>query len=161
MGSGKSTVGRKLAKQLGLTFLDLDANIENVTGLSIPDIFSNVGEEGFRQIERHALDATASSRNTVIAVGGGALITRGSMHFAREHGTVVYLEASPEVLAERLGRDRNRPLVQKHASDLLAYVKDKLSERQPVYRQAHYTVDTSGKLPAQLSSEIAALVRVV
>lgn len=161
MASGKSTVGRQLANVIEYKFLDLDDNIEDVSGLTIPEIFSTMGEPGFREMERHALDSTAALQDVVVAVGGGALANKHSLHFALQHGTVVFLSASTEVLTERLSRTDNRPLIRKHGSNLDAYVRDKLAQRLPYYQEAHFTVETDGKSPGQLSSEIASLIRAV
>ena len=151
MGSGKSTIGPRLARVLGLRYVDLDAEIVRLAGMSIPDIFAAEGEAGFRAREREALHA-AVGEAAVVSLGGGALADSENLRFARESGTVVYLRASARALAERLERGRrNRPMLQDESGQQLtgealrARIALLLEQRTAYYEQAHVTIDTSGR----------------
>lgn len=158
MASGKSTVGRLLATKLQYDFLDLDENIEDVTGQRIAEIFDTVGESGFRSIEKHALDATATKRKTVIALGGGAVVSNVSLHFAKSHGIVVYLRASVQVIVERLKTSSERPLVSKNANVIDDYVRDTINERSVFYEAADVVVDVDAKVPDEIANEIVSVI---
>src|SRR3954470_8668209 len=113
MGAGKTTVGTLCAQRLGRGFVDTDALVETVTGATVPELFATIGEAGFRARERAALaDAMASPEPLVVACGGGAMVDPENRRMARR-GVVVWLQASPEVLAARVDRDgaTNRPLI--------------------------------------------------
>lgn len=112
MGSGKSTVGRQLAEKLSYNFVDSDHIIEEKTGVSIPMIFDIEGEEGFRQRERMAVDELTIKTETVLATGGGAILSEQNRKHLRSRGFVVYLKSSVDVLVHRTKGDRNRPLLQ-------------------------------------------------
>ncbi len=153
MGCGKSTVGRRLAEALGYDFLDLDALIEAAAGCSIPALFEARGEAAFRVLEAAQLRATEAYERAVIALGGGALTFEENLVWALAHGTVVYLEASVDVLLHRLLDERaGRPMLydaagHPHAPETLrARIEDLLSRRTPFYQRAHFTLDAS--LPA-------------
>ncbi|MEE4175897.1 MAG: shikimate kinase [Bacteroides sp.] len=138
MGSGKSSLGRRLAKKLAYHFVDLDQEVENQAGISIPDIFLRFGESHFRELEQKALLQSVSHHKAVIATGGGTPCFFDNMKFINEHGVSVYLRMSPASLAYRLEHAQtSRPLVEKHkGDDLLNYIEEKLKEREPWYLQA-------------------------
>ncbi|MEL6658581.1 MAG: shikimate kinase [Bacteroidota bacterium] len=138
MGSGKSHVGKKLAAALYCPFSDLDALIESGSGLPIRDIFAQYGEAYFRLLERRVLHDTAHGPKRIVATGGGAPCFFNNMEWINRHGLAIYLEASPEVLAERLWRGRTkRPLVASlQKEELLPFIKRKIAERSDYYQQA-------------------------
>ncbi len=110
MGSGKSSVGRRLAKKLHSELIDLDDYIVEKAGKTIPDIFAEQGEEGFRELESTALREVLG-RRAVIATGGGAIIREENRALLKNHPPVIWLKASPEFLAKRIDGDSNRPLI--------------------------------------------------
>jgi len=132
MGVGKTTVGKALAKRLGWRFLDTDQEIEAKTGVSIPVIFEIEGEDGFRNREARALGDVIHLENAVIATGGGIVLREDNRAQLLRSGLVVYLNASPERLIERLRHDRSRPLLQ--VPDPLARLHELQVQRDPYYR---------------------------
>lgn len=138
MGSGKSSLGKRLAKRLHYYFVDLDEEVEQLAGMSISDIFIRYGETHFRQLEQQALQATAQLHKAVIATGGGTPCFFDNMQFINAHGASVYLRMSPASLAYRLEHaQKKRPLVENiKGEQLLKYIEQKLGEREPYYLQA-------------------------
>ncbi len=141
MGSGKTTVGRNLAETLGYEFLDTDQIIKDQSGKTIPQIFEEEGEEGFRRREAEAIASLADALGKVIATGGGAVLDPQNRHVFETIGLTVYLKASPRELYQRVKNDTNRPLLQK-AEDPRAEVARLLKEREPLYEKADIVVDT-------------------
>jgi shikimate kinase len=132
MGAGKSTVGRQLARDLDMAFVDSDHEIEERTGVGIPLIFDLEGEAGFRQREHAMLAELTQRTNVVLATGGGAVLNRENRSFLVQRGFVIYLCAPIEQLVERTRRDRNRPLLQ--TPDPRARLEELIAERDPLYR---------------------------
>jgi shikimate kinase len=143
MGSGKSTMGAKLARKIYYSYVDMDALIEETAGMTIPGIFSELGEKVFRKWEHDILLELCSRENVVISTGGGAPCHNNMMQIMKDHGATVYLQMSPEALKTRLQRSRTeRPLIKgKTDEELLDYIKSKLGDRESYYSQATYTVD--------------------
>ena len=140
-GSGKSTVGRQLARRLGLPFFDSDALIEQRLGCSIREYFAQRGEDAFRDVEQQVIAELASGPDAVVATGGGAVLREANRQKLREAGRVIYLRSSPEDLHRRLRHDRQRPLLQ--VADPLGRLRSLHAERDPLYRDtAHFHVDT-------------------
>ena len=142
MGAGKTTLGKALAAKMGCDFCDLDWYIEQSTQRSIPQIFAEDGEDGFRQTERRCLHEVLASDNAVVAVGGGTPCFFDNMEFMNRYATTIYLEANPETLKThiRMGGSK-RPLVDgKTDEELTEYIKESLSKREPYYRQAKHTL---------------------
>lgn len=143
MGAGKSTIGRRLARTLGLDFLDSDQEIQQRTGVDIPLIFELEGESGFRHREAAILDELTQRDDLVLATGGGAVLAETNRHHLRERGLVIYLETPVEEQLRRTRHDRNRPLLQ--TEDPRARLEALMREREPLYREtAHITVTTAG-----------------
>jgi len=141
MGSGKTTVGRSLAKKLGKRFIDSDHEIESRTGASIPLIFEIEGEASFRQREAEVIRELTALDDIVLATGGGAILDAASREYLKSRGTVVYLQASINHLLQRTGHDRNRPLLQ--TADPRKRLEELSSQREPLYREvAHIVVET-------------------
>jgi shikimate kinase len=143
MGSGKSTVGKKLAAILRWQFLDLDTQIELKAGQSIKDIFSSFGENHFREIEEETLLNLETKDNTVVSTGGGTPCYGSNMEFMIKTGLVVYIKMTPGQLKTRLeGSAGDRPLIENISKDeLLGYISDKVSEREKYYLKASLIVD--------------------
>lgn len=141
-GCGKSTVGRHLARQLGLQFVDSDAEIERAIGMPIRDYFAAHGEAAFRDVEQDVIDALTQRQSLVLATGGGAVLrpsNRDALH-SRTH--VVYLRSTPEELFRRLRHDTHRPLLQ--VPDPQARLRELYRERDPLYRRtAHFVVEAA------------------
>lgn len=141
MGSGKTTIGRALARRLSLRFLDADHEIETRTGASIPLIFEIEGEASFRQREADVIRDLTAQQGIVLATGGGAVLNPQSRRYLHERGTVIYLRASVGSVLQRTSHDRNRPLLQ--TADPKATIEALARERGPLYEEvAHITIET-------------------
>lgn len=153
MGSGKSAVGRHLARLLGFSFHDSDADIEAKTGVDIAFIFEKEGEAGFRQREREAILRLTGLERVVIATGGGAVILPDNRRVLAERGTVVYLETSIAQQLERTRHGRHRPLL--NDTDPKAKLGELMRERAALYEQiADITVSTDGRRVQLVAEEI-------
>ncbi len=141
MAAGKTTLGKALASDLGLQFVDLDHYIENRYHCTIAHLFAERGEEAFRQIERNMLHEVAEFEDVVISTGGGTPCFFDNMDYMNAQGTTVFLEASPEVIFTRLTIARvQRPLVKgKTADELRQYITEMLERRAPYYTRATHT----------------------
>ncbi len=153
-GSGKSTVGRHLARRLQLPFADSDQVIEARLGCSIRQYFEQVGEERFRDLEADVIDAlTRDPRRGVLSTGGGSVLRPENRSHLRDRSRVIYLKSSPEELFRRLRHDRNRPLLR--VDDPLARLRDLHAIRDPLYREiAHFTIETGRPSVAMLVNMI-------
>ena len=140
-GSGKSSVGRRLARKLDLPFIDADAAIEQRVGISIRDYFERNGEPAFRDVEQVVLQELLTVQSTVLATGGGAVLRDVNREVLHRDGYVIYLRSSPEDLLTRLRHDTKRPLLQ--VADPLSRLRDLHALRDPLYREiAHAVIDT-------------------
>jgi shikimate kinase len=154
MGSGKTAVGRQLARRLGLEFLDADAEIERRTGVDIPYIFEKEGEAGFRQREREIIDELSTRSGTVLATGGGAVQDAATRERLRVRGRVVYLRASVEQQLARTRHSDHRPLLR--GADPRGTLERLMTARGPLYEEiAWLTVDTDGRRVRSVVEEIA------
>lgn len=133
MGSGKTTIGQRLAKLLDLEFLDCDHELEAATGASVSLIFDVEGEEGFRTRETKMLDQLTARAGVLIATGGGVVLREENRNLLRERGTVVYLRTSVPQQLRRLSRDKSRPLLQ--TEDRRAKLTRLAEERNALYRE--------------------------
>lgn len=141
MGAGKTTIGRLLAKALGIGFLDSDKEIETRTGVSIPMIFEYEGEPGFRRREAEVLAELVRLEDVILATGGGAILLEENRNNLRRHGFVVYLHCPVDKQFERTHRDSNRPLL--NTENPRQRLQDLFSVREPIYRAAaDFIVDT-------------------
>lgn len=140
MGAGKTSVGRRLARRLGLPFADADSEIEAAAGRSVADIFDELGEKAFRDGERKVIARLLDGPTKVLATGGGAFIDEACRALLLERATVIWLRAELEVLLDRVARRDTRPLLR--GGDRRAILQKLLSVREPIYAQAHLTVDS-------------------
>ena len=153
MGVGKTTTGALLAEALGYEFIDMDVEIEKREGKPIPRIFSEEGEPRFREMERDLVTELSRRNSTVIGCGGGALADHVNAEKLSETSTLVYLTASVEEILRRTGLENNRPLLK--VDDPRKKIIELLGNRRSIYeRYAEVTVDTTGKTPVQVMSEI-------
>ena len=148
MGSGKSILGKLLASRLSLKLVDLDDLIVERAGKSIPAIFEESGEQVFRQLESDLLqDVLCSDEPIIVATGGGAVLSEHNRQCMKEKGKVVWLDASPEILATRITGDSNRPLLQ--AVDPLQRMQQLSQERSPLYAEVADLYINTGELSDQ------------
>ena len=143
MGAGKTTIGKALANELGIMFYDLDWYIESRMRRTVAQIFSDEGEEGFREIERNMLHEVAEFEDVVISCGGGTPCFYDNMDYMNAQGDTIYLQASPDVLAGHLRMGKVvRPLIAgKSDEELRQYIIESLKQREPYYTKAHHTLN--------------------
>ena len=152
-GSGKSTVGRQLARRLQLPFMDSDHAIEAQIGCSILEYFEREGEDRFRDAEEAVIDQLTQQQLGVLATGGGAVLRAVNRQHLRKRTKVVYLSSSPDELFRRLRRDVNRPLLQ--VADPLNRLRELHAVRDPLYRQtANFEIETGRPSVATLVNMI-------
>ena len=158
MGSGKTAVGKQVARLLGLPFVDSDHEIERHTGADIPLIFEREGEAGFRRREAEVIAELTARTGIVLATGGGAVLAPGSRQHLMTHGWVVYLETSVAQQAERATRTRNRPLL--NGGDARQRLQELMAIREPLYREvADLTLTTTRKRVHQVAEQIVLAYR--
>ena len=157
MGSGKTSVGRKLARKVRADFVDVDERIERAAGKAIRDIFAAEGEPAFRERERAALREALSVPGRVVATGGGAFLDEGNRALLSAYAPVVYLEARAETLLARLPADSGRPLLR--GDDRARVVRDLLARRLPGYRKADHTVVTDGLTVREVADRVVELLK--
>jgi shikimate kinase len=154
MGSGKTAVGRALARRLGMPFADSDSEVETRTGVDIAYIFEREGEEGFRIRERDAIDALTRQPGIVLATGGGAVLLPENRERLAARGTVVFLDTTIEQQLERTRRSRHRPLLA--GTDRRAKLEELARAREPLYRSiAAHVIRTDGRAPSAVAGDIA------
>lgn len=159
MGSGKSAVGRNLARLLRVPFYDSDAEIERRTGVDIPFIFDKEGETGFREREREVIASLTSLRHVVLSTGGGAVMLAENRRLLAENGWVVYLKTSVTQQAERVKPGRQRPLLN-GVADPAHRLQELMEIRDPLYRSiADLTVSTDGRQIKAVVRDILQLIR--
>ncbi len=143
MGTGKTTVGKQLARRLNRTFYDSDRVVEERTGADIPLIFEKEGEAGFRKRETAVIDELTQKNNIILATGGGAVLDAENRNHLINRGTVFYLKSNLKTLIERTSKDKNRPLL--HADEPVETILTRLLEqRGPLYEEtADFVIDTA------------------
>ncbi len=153
-GSGKSTIGRHLARRLSLPFTDTDQVIERRLGCSIREFFEREGEERFRNIEEAVIDELSSEPTVgVLSTGGGAVLRPTNRKHLHERCRVIYLRSAPEEVFRRLRHDKSRPLLQ--VTDPLQRIKELFAARDPLYREtAHFVIETGRPSVATLVNMI-------
>jgi len=156
MATGKSAIGRRLARRLGYDFLDTDQVIEEKAGCPIHEIFKREGETAFRQLERETLRALDLPHSTVLATGGGTFVDADNREVLHRLGTVVCLVTSLEIILERVGRSDKRPLAK--GPDAAERLTKLYESRLPFYRMADVMVETEGLTVEQAASRVAAAI---
>ncbi|MEE8139014.1 MAG: shikimate kinase [Thermoanaerobaculia bacterium] len=157
MASGKTTVGRTLAELLDRPFIDLDAEVERATGMTIPQIFERRGEAFFRQAEGEALARLARRPASVVAIGGGTMVAETNLRLLRESGVMVWLDPPFEVMVSRLALEETevRPLYREEDQARTLY-----QERLPAYRRADLRIGIgSDEAPAEVARRVAQILR--
>lgn len=153
MGAGKSTVGRMVARQLNLTFLDTDEAIERKAGKSIASIFAEAGEPAFRALERDLIEEMSRAEGLVISTGGGLACQAGNLERLKAAALVVCLWASPDTIWERVRHQSHRPLLQ--VPDPRAEIGRLLAMREPYYREADVLVNSGLRSLREVASQVA------
>jgi len=158
MGCGKSTLGRKLAARLGYTLIDLDHQLEERAGSSVADYFSAHGEEAFRKFESDTLKSFDYPKNCVVATGGGTPCYFDNMDWMNKNGLTVYIEMTAAALAKRLENGmEKRPLLKGLTEEaLIAFITEKLAERNTFYQQAKLIMNGINLTPDTLQAAILA-----
>lgn len=158
MGAGKSTVGRKVATMLGLPFRDADTEIENVSRMSVPELFETYGEDEFRDLERRVILRLLDDGPMVLATGGGAYMNDETRSSIARAGISIWLNAELDVLMERVSRRQNRPLLQN--DDPRGVMQSLMERRYPIYAQADIEImsrdDKKEVIAAEMIDALAA-----
>lgn len=157
MGSGKTAIGRRVAERLGLTFVDMDTEIESKAGRKISDLFASEGESYFRYLERRETMELAKKQGQVIATGGGVVLDPDNLKDFGNTGVVVCLWVDAETAFERTQRAAHRPLLE--ADDRRKKIEDLLAKRMPLYKQIDNVVDTRGRSLETLVEDVMRIYR--
>lgn len=152
MGTGKSSVGKIVAKRLNLKFLDIDSIIEKTTGMKISEIFARFGERRFRDLESEVVKLVSSKEGAVISTGGGVVVREKNIETLKRTGVVFWLKASEETIYERVKDCKDRPLLQ--VENPLQKIRELLKKRTPLYEKADFMIDTDGALPEEVAEKI-------
>ena len=152
MGTGKTSVGKKLAPKLGYRVIDVDLHIESAEKKIISQIFSESGEAYFRELEKKAIREISRQKRVVITTGGGAVLDEENIKALRENGLIVALLASEETIYERVKKSKHRPLLEKE--DVKLEIEKLYRERAPLYQTADLKFETDGQTSAQVADKI-------
>ncbi|HJQ84413.1 MAG TPA: shikimate kinase [Candidatus Binatia bacterium] len=158
MGTGKTEVGRRLARELGRPFVDIDKLVETAAGRTVAQIFATDGEARFRELERAAVVEACRVPNAIVATGGGTLMDPDNRRRLAASGPIVCLTAPAEEILGRIGDPASRPLLANGGGDRLARVRELLAARAPVYALASHGVDTGGVPIDEVVARVRALV---
>ncbi|MEM0965102.1 MAG: shikimate kinase [Verrucomicrobiota bacterium] len=157
MGTGKSSIGREVAKALRYRFIDSDRAIEKAAAMKIPQIFAEKGESWFREREREFIETGHPSERCVVACGGGLIVPEGMRELVESRGVLVALFASPETILARTSRNKNRPLLQ--VADPESEIRKLLAERSPIYHQVDRAVSTDGRSFSEVREAVLRIYR--
>jgi shikimate kinase len=157
-GSGKTTVGGLVAKQLRVSFVDVDSVIERREGRPITMIFAEKGEPVFRELERKEMEAVLANEPAIIAPGGGWAAQPGAVEGAKTRAWVIYLRTRADTAAQRAGPEGTRPLLMGGESPV-ERMRQLIKEREPAYAQAHEKIDTDKKTAAQVAADVVRLAQ--
>lgn len=166
MGSGKSTLGPILANTLGYDFVDVDRMIEQKSGKSISEVFQELGEEKFRQMERDALHEVVGMRDAVVSLGGGAIANEENFQLVHAYGFIVYLRMSPEEATRRMRHKVNRPLLKGAEGEMLdeealrKKITDLMKKREQFYTRADVIIETERQRIGTTVDDLVKLLRV-
>jgi len=154
MGSGKTTIGRRLSERLSLDFFDSDHEIVNTTGVSIDHIFDVEGEKGFRARESDVLKKLCNMANIVLATGGGAVILEENRELMKKASSIIYLSSSVDQILRRTAKSKTRPLLEK-SNNRRKTITDIVEARDPLYKEvSSLIIDTNGKKLNEVIDEI-------
>lgn len=153
MGSGKSTIGKKVAEELGVLFKDLDSEIEESEGMTIPEIFDQNEEKGFRAIERKQLIKLAGNFEGVLALGGGSLQNQQIVDHLKIYGWLIFIDTSQEEIVRRLSDPSGRPMLER-SEEIAERISKLFDERLKYYEQAHFSIQTDDKSIEEITTEI-------
>ena len=156
MGTGKSSVGKRLAHELNVRFVDTDDLIEKRAGMGINEIFAQFGEGYFRQLESAVIEELSSSAGMVISTGGGAIVNQSNLEMLKKKGIIICLTASVDAILSRIGNGDERPLLAK--GDSREVVSGLLKLREPFYKKADFIIDTTAKSINDIVKEIIEIV---
>jgi shikimate kinase len=156
-GSGKTTVGQRVATELGAPFVDVDAVIVRQAQMPLSRLMGERGEQAFRELERQAVRSVLSEPAGVLAPGGGWAAQPGQLEVARTSALIIYLKAMAITVVKRLGADGGRPLLA--GDNLLDRVREQLVEREPFYTRADHAVTTDGRTVEAVAADVVALAR--
>lgn len=160
MGSGKSTSGPLVAERLGYRFIDLDAEVERIAGVTIHEVFEQHGESKFRALETAVLSEVMMEENVVAATGGGALTSEGNMLLAETSGATVFLKLPAQTLADRLSDPQGRPLLHDESGKpytreaLLARIEELLAKRDRFYSNADVVIEADNRSPEEVADAV-------
>ncbi len=157
MAAGKTQVGRRLAQELGVRFVDTDDVVQQLDGRPIPQIFAESGEAYFRELETKALRQVASGERAVAATGGGIVMKDENRRIMQSAGPVVWLKVSVDEVLRRTAGDTNRPLLQ--VPDRRKRIEQLMAQRRSAYEQADYQVQTDGRQVEEIAAEVLELLR--
>lgn len=157
MGTGKTSVGRRLSHRLGMTYVDTDEIIEKTTGRCITDIFVHKGESYFRELESEAVHQVSGLDKHVISTGGGVVLRTENLAMLKRNGVVFCLSATSEEIWARVKNETHRPLLK--APDPVEKIREMLKARQAHYALADYTIQTDGVPIEQVTDEIIEVFR--
>ncbi|MGN6583812.1 MAG: shikimate kinase [Rhizobiaceae bacterium] len=162
MGAGKTVIGRKVSQMLGLPFIDSDHEIEEISRMTIPDLFDTYGEAEFRALEQRVIERLLKTGPQVLSTGGGAFMNAETRRNIAERGISVWLQADLDLLMQRVAKRPNRPLLR--TPDPRAVMRKLMDERYPVYASARITVTTRDEkreiIAEEVLEELAALLGV-
>lgn len=157
MGSGKTTVGKLLAETLSYSFVDLDQEIEKSEGKKISQIFNDFGEQYFRNKEKEKIKNFLKLSKTIISLGGGAFEDKESQKVLKENSQIIYLQATPQTIFERIKNEIHRPLLHKNFS--IETIEFILEKRKKNYEMAHYKINTDKKTPQEIVKRILGVIK--
>lgn len=157
MGTGKTSVGRRLASQLRMRYVDTDDIVERDSGRRISDIFAEDGEPAFRELESEAVREVSKLHNHIISTGGGVVLKEANMTALKRNGIVFCLTATAEEIYKRVGHQTHRPLLQD--PDPLAKIQSMLAERRPYYAKADHMISTTGRSFGEIIMHIKRMFR--
>lgn len=152
MGTGKTSVGKRLAKELNLKFVDTDDLIEKEAGASIKEIFAKFGEGYFRRLESKVINEISSHTDMVISTGGGAVVNLLNLEALKKSSIIISLTASIDTILLRIGNGDERPLISQ--GDAKEAVSNLLKVREPFYKKADFIIDTTGKTISDVAEEV-------
>lgn len=153
MGSGKTTIGKILSEQTGISAIDLDNFIENKENESISEIFKTKGEQYFRTVEAITIkELTQTTSSQILSLGGGAFENEQTREFLLKNSTVIYLETTPEEIFKRIKKTNNRPLLKNNMT--IEKISEIMTQRKNNYNLAHHKILTDGKTPSKIAEEI-------